>query len=85
MAPSLDITQNNLSNLHLSTPEATQEDEIFAVTQTVETMRAFLTDDERVENPMTDDVIDMLSKNDLIFAVRETYRRGEVLDPVVVE
>lgn len=76
MSPTLDITKNNASNLQLISPEGELPPELHAVTQSVETLREFLTDSDMVTEPYTDAYVDMLSKNDLIFAVREFVRTG---------
>lgn len=74
MSPYTDITENNASNLHLATPEAQQLPEFHAIFQSVATMRAFLTDAAKVDDPLTDAQVDAATKNDLIFHIREIYR-----------
>lgn len=79
MSPITDITENNASNLHLATPDGVQLPEIHAITQSVSTMRAFLTDGDMVVDPWTNAQVDVADKNDLVFAVMEKLRLDHVL------
>lgn len=71
----IDTTKNNASNLHLATPEGELSDALHSVVRSVDTLRAFLA-------PLyTPGQLDMLSKNDMIFAVRQF---GEGLDSITI-